>query len=198
MRNGLNLSGAVEIGLLGAAVARLARRIGVPCLMSTGSDAHTPGDQSVMERLMTMLLPALAGIDLVNLTTLDTKMSFSPTQVVLDDSLLEITARLLQGVSVDEETLALELIHQVGPAGGFFDTTHTARHFRKELLMPGLVGRKTRDAWEAAGKPGMAEQARERALCILAEHHPPTLPECVVEQLDEIVREAEGSTGHNL
>lgn len=198
MRSGLNLSGAVEIGLLGASVARLARRIGVPCLMSTGSDAHAPGDQSVMERLMTMLLPALAGIDLVNLTTLDTKMSFSPTQVVLDDSLLEITARMLQGIPVDEETLALELIHQVGPAGGFFDATHTARHFRKELLMPGLIGRETRDAWEAAGSPDMAERARAKAFRLLAEYHPPALPEGVVEQLDEIVREAEARAGRNL
>lgn len=197
MRNGLNLAGAVEIALLGAAVARLARRIGIPSLMGTGTDAHVPGDQSIQERLMTMLLPAFAGIDLVNLTTLDTKMSFSPTQLVLDDSLLEITARMLEGISVDEEALALELIHQVGPAGGFFDATHTAHHLRKELLIPGLVGRETRDAWEAAGSPSMTERAREKALRILAEHHPPALPEGVVDQLAGVVREADVRAGQS-
>ena len=197
MRNGLNLSGAVEIGLLGAAVARLSRHIELPCLMGTGSDAHAPGDQSVMERLMTLLLPAWAGIDLVNLTTLETKMSFSPTQLVLDNSLLEITARMFQGIPVNDETLALDLIRQAGPAGGFFDTTHTVRHFRKEIVMPELVGRETRDVWEAAGAPDMADQAREKALRLLAEHHPPALPENVVEQLDEIVGEAETRSRRN-
>jgi trimethylamine--corrinoid protein Co-methyltransferase len=197
MRNMLNLSGAVEIGLLGAAVARLSRHIELPCLISTGSDAHAPGEQSVMERLMTLLLPAWAGIDLVNLTTLETKMSFSPTQLVLDNALLEITARMFQGITVNDETLALDLIHQAGPGGGFFAETHTVRHFRKEIVVPALVGRETRNVWEAAGAPDMADRAREEALRLLAEHHPPALPEKIVEQLDEIVREAETRSGRH-
>jgi trimethylamine--corrinoid protein Co-methyltransferase len=195
MRNMLNLSGAVEIGLLGGAVARLSRHIGLPCLMSTGSDAHAPGAQSVMERLMTLLLPAWAGMDLVNLTTLETKMSFSPTQLVLDNALLEITARMFQGITVNDETLALDLIQQMGSVGGFFATPHTVRHFRKEIMVPALVGRETREVWEAAGGRDMADRAREKALLLLAEHHPPALPEKVVEQLDEIVCEAETRSG---
>jgi len=197
MRNMLNLSGPVEIGLLGAAVARLSRHIGLPCLMSTGSDAHAPGAQSVMERLMTLLLPAWAGMDLVNLTTLETKMSFSPTQLVLDNALLEITARMFQGITVNDETLALDLIQQMGSVGGFFATPHTVRHFRKEIMVPALVGREARDAWEATGAPDMADRAREEAMRLLSEHHPPALPENVVEQLDEIVCEAETRSGHN-
>ncbi|MBC7224957.1 MAG: trimethylamine methyltransferase family protein, partial [Anaerolineae bacterium] len=119
MRTGLNLSGAVEIGMMGAAVAKLARHCGLPCVVSTGTDAHTPGAQSVMERLMTLLPPALAGADLVNLTTLDTKMSFSLEQLVMDDAVLGLVERCLQGIRVDSETLALDLIHQVGPGGAF-------------------------------------------------------------------------------
>jgi len=191
MRSGANLSGAVEIGLLGAAVARLARRSGLPCVMSSGSDAHWPGAQAMMERLMTLLLPALAGIDLINLSTLETKMTFSLEQLVIDETILSAIERYLRGITVDDETLALDLIHQIGPGGAFLATDHTRRRFQDELLIPDLIGREPREAWEAAGAPDMRTRAREKARRILAEHHPPPLTEGVAAQLDEIVKEAE-------
>jgi len=191
MRSGANLSGAAEIGLLGAAVARLARRCGLPCVMSSGADAHRPGAQAVLERLMTLLPPALAGVDLINLSTLETKMTFSLEQLVVDETILSIIERTLRGVTVSDETLALDLIHQVGPAGAFVATDHTVDRMRDELLIPDLIGRETREAWKAAGAPDMVTRAREKARRILDEHHAPPLPARVVERLDEIEKEAE-------
>lgn len=191
MRSGANLSGAAEIGLLGAAVARLARRCGLPCVMSSGTDAHRPGAQAVLERLMTLLSPALAGVDLINLSTLETKMTFSLEQLVVDETILSIIERTLRGMTVNDETLALDLIHQVGPGSAFVATDHTVDHLRDELLIPDLIGRETRGAWEAAGAPDMVTRAREKARRILAEHHAPPLPARVAERLDEIEKEAE-------
>ncbi len=191
MRSGANLSGAVEIGLLGAAVARLAKHCGLPSLMSTGTDAHEPGAQSVLERLMTLLLPALAGIDLVNLTTLDTKMAFSLEQLVVDETLLGVVERCLQGTMVDDGTLALDLIHRVGPGGAYITTDHTLERFRKELSVPDLIERQNRESWQAAGAPDMRVRAREKALRILVDHRPVPLPDIVAAQLDEIVEDAE-------
>jgi len=191
MRSGNNLSGAVEIGLMGAAVAQLSRRCGLPSVMSSGVDAHAPGVQATMERLMTLLPPALAGIDLVNLTTLDTKMSFSLEQLVIDDTILSVIERYLRGITVDDEALALDLIHEIGPGGAFMTTAHTLRHFRDELLIPDLIGRETRESWQAAGAPDMRTRAREKARRILAEHHPPPLADGVTAQLDKIVKAAE-------
>jgi trimethylamine--corrinoid protein Co-methyltransferase len=193
MHTGANLSGAVEIGLLGVAMAQLARRCGLPCVLSTGTDAHAPGDQSVMERLMTLLLPALAGVDLVNLTTLSTKMSFSLEQVVLDETVLSLVKRCLQGIAVDEATLALDLIQTIGPGGAYLTTSHTLDYFREELLIPDLVSRGSRVAWEAAGAPDMRARARERVHDILDTHQPASLPDGVTARLDEIVREAQTS-----
>jgi trimethylamine--corrinoid protein Co-methyltransferase len=191
MRSGVNLAGAVEIGLLGSAVAQLARHCGLPCLMSSGSDAHGPGAQAAMERLMTFLLPGLAGIDLINLATLETKMTFSLEQLVIDDEMLSAVERYLRGITVDDEMLALELIQEIGPGGAFVTADHTLRHFRDELLTPSLIRHQTRDAWEAAGAPDMQTRAREKARRLLAEHHPPPLPDGVVAQLDAILEEAE-------
>jgi len=193
MRTGANLSGATEIGLLGAAVAQLARRCGLPCVVSTGTDAHAPGDQSVMERLMTLLLPALAGVDLVNLTTLSTKMSFSLDQVILDETVLSLVERCLQGIAVDGATLALNLIQAVGPGGTYITTSHTLDFFRDELLVPDLVSRGSRSAWEAAGAPGMQARAHDRVQSILDGHHPAPLPDGIAARLAAIVREAQTS-----
>jgi trimethylamine--corrinoid protein Co-methyltransferase len=190
MRGARNLSGAAEIGLLGSAVAHLARRCGLPALMSSGTDAHAPGAQSVMERLMTLLPPALAGIDLVNLTTLGTKMSFSLEQLVIDDVALCLVGRLLRGIQVDEERLAMDLIHQVGPAGSYIEAAHTRRYHREELLTPSLLVRDTVESWEASGAPTLGSRARREAERILAEHRPVPLTAEVEAQLDQVVQAA--------
>ena len=191
MRSGSNLSGAVEIGLLGAAVAQLAGRCGLPCVMSSGTDAHRPGIQATMERLMTLLPPALAGIDLINLSTLGTKMAFSPEQLVIDETILSLIERYLRGSAVNDETLALDLIHEIGPGGAFVATDHTRRHFRDELLIPELIGREPWASWKAAGTPEVPTRARDKARHILATHHPPPLRDDVAAELDEIVQEVE-------
>lgn len=187
MRTGANLSGAVEIGLLGVAVAQLARRCGMPCIMSSGSDAHRPGAQGVMERLMSLLPPALAGVDLINLSTLETKMTLSLEQLVIDETILSLVERYLRGIAVNDETLALDLIQEIGPAGSFVTEDHTLRHFRDELLTVDLIDRADREAWQASGAPSMETRAREEVRRILAEHRPPPLPDGVAAQLDEIV-----------
>ena len=139
MRGGINLSGAVEIGLLGAAVARLAKRCGLPCVMSTGSDAHAPGAQSVMERLMTLFVTALAGIDLVKLTTLENKCPSAWSSWWWTRRCSVWSNDACRGIAVDDSTLALDLIHDVGLGGAFITTDHTLGHFRDELLVPDLI-----------------------------------------------------------
>jgi trimethylamine--corrinoid protein Co-methyltransferase len=191
MRNAANLSGAVEIGLLGVAITQLAKYCGLPCIMSTGTDAFQPGAQTVMERLMTLLPPALAGVDLVNLTTLETKMSFSLEQLVIDEMILTTVGRYMRGITVNDEALALDLIHDVGPAGAFIESSHTFQHFREELLTPGPTTFEHREAWDAAGAPDIPAQANREVRRILAEHQPPSLADSVMTQLEEIVREVE-------
>lgn len=195
MRNAANLSGALEIGLLGVGVSQLARHCGVPCVVSSGSDAHRPGAQSVMERLITLLPPALAGVDLINLSTLETKMSFSLEQLVIDDVVVGMVQRYLRGIPVREETLALDLIKRVGPAGSFVAEEHTFEHYRDELLTCELIEHQPREAWQAAGAPDLESRAGEKVERLLAEHWPPALPPSVVAELDDVVEAVEHEGG---
>ena len=88
---------------------------------------------------MTALPLILAGVDLVNLCTTDGKLTFSPEQLVIDDEIMRWVGRYLQGVKVNDDTLALELIQAVGPGGIFVGKAHTALHLREELLVEGLI-----------------------------------------------------------
>ncbi len=133
----------------------------------------------------------MASVDLINLTTLDTKMSFSLEQLVLDDMVLGLVARYLRGIAVDDEALALDIIDELGPGGGYATAGHTVRHFRSELHVPGLLERGPRAAWEAAGAHDLREDARALARRILAEHRPTPLADGVAACLDDIVAEVE-------
>lgn len=154
MTTGKNLAGAVEIGLLGAAVGQLARRYGLPSSVSSGIDAMAPGAQAMLERLMTALPPILAGVNLINLCTTGGKMVFSPEQLVIDDETMRWIGRYLRGIRVSDEALALDLIAAIGPGGFYADQEHTAQQFRQELLHTGLI--------RGGGSEG-ATELRERA-----------------------------------
>jgi trimethylamine--corrinoid protein Co-methyltransferase len=189
MRTSLNLAGAVEIGLLGAAVAQLGRHYGLPCSMTSAIDAELPGPQAVLERLMTSLFPMLAGMELINLNTIRTKLTFSLEQLVMDDEIMRWIARYLRGIRVDDETLAVDLIDEVGPGGAFFDKDHTANHLRDEFLLGGLIRGPSKN-----GEKDLTSKARRRAKEILTEHQPKPLGERITVQFAEIVGEASRRT----
>jgi trimethylamine--corrinoid protein Co-methyltransferase len=191
MRSTINLAGAVEIGLLGAAVAQMAKRYGLPCAMTSGIDAKVPDAQAAMDRLLTMLPPVLAGIDLVNISTTDTKLTFCLEQLVIDNEILAAVRRYLQGIQVDDETLALGLIAQVGPGGAFIATDHTVRHHRRELLLSKLLSREPRAVWEEGGAKDLWERASETVRRILEEHEPLPLSEEASHRIAAVVAEIE-------
>lgn len=140
---------------------------------------------------MTLLPPALAGVDLINLSTLDTKMSFSLEQLVIDDAVLSMVERVLSGITVEDDTLALDLIDHVGPGGGFVTADHTLQHHRDQLLTCELIDHTPREAWEAAGALDMETRARQEVARLLAEHRPSPLPTQVAAQLDAVLRAVE-------
>jgi len=191
MRSTINLAGTVEIGLLGAAAAQMAKRYDLPCAMTSGIDAKVPDAQAAMDRLLTMLPPILAGIDLVNISTTDTKLTFCLEQLVIDNEILAAVGRYLQGIQVDDESLALDLIAQVGPGGTFIATEHTVRHHRRELLSSKLLSRESRAVWEKDDAKDMWERASETVRRILEEHQPFPLSEEASQQIAAIVAEVE-------
>jgi len=73
-------------------------------------------------------------------------MSFSYEQYVIDNEMLGMVARFLDGIRVTPDTLSFEQIKEVGPRGNFMVLQHTLDHIYAEHYLPRLFERTTYDA----------------------------------------------------
>jgi trimethylamine--corrinoid protein Co-methyltransferase len=99
--------------------------------------------------------------------------------------------RLARELVVSEETLALDVIRDVGHGGSFLGHTHTFSHFRNELWAPELLERRNWDLWEKDGSRDIFEVAEEKVLEMLkAEPISPLSPEAESE-IDRVAQAAQ-------
>lgn len=189
MSNFLNLSGAPEIGLLGAAMAQLAKYYKVPCSMSSGTESKLPDGQASIERLITLMPPVFALSDLINISTIDSKMCFSIEQLIIDDEIMGMIGRYLDGIDMEPSKLALEEIISIGPGGDYLNsmTDHCFKHYKEELYQPKLVDRQSFVNWEKEGAKDLRERARERALNILDKSPAAILEDAIEKELKKII-----------
>ncbi|MGB9594460.1 MAG: trimethylamine methyltransferase family protein, partial [Anaerolineae bacterium] len=176
MRTGGYLGGAVEFGMMQAAAAQMAHFYGVPIYGSGGmSDAKIPDAQAGYEKMATFLLAAMGGCNYIHHAIgMVTNMSaVSPEQAVMDDEIVGMAMRVLRGIDITGETMALEAIGRVGPGEHYLMDAHTVRHMRREFFYPRLADRQTRAMWEADGRRDARARACERASALLAAHEPP-------------------------
>ncbi len=122
---------------------------------------------------------------------LELGITFDLTQLVIDNEIAKMVRVAVNGIEVNDETIALEAIKQVGPGGNFLSAEHTLRHM-KEQSHPKLIDRKMRESWESSGSKDMVERAHEELLSILKNHKPEPLPAETLSSLRSIVENAEG------
>jgi trimethylamine--corrinoid protein Co-methyltransferase len=151
--------------------------------------------QSGHEKTLTGLMPALAGANLIyGLGMIESGMTFDFGQLVMDDEFAGMIKLCVGGIPVSDETLAIDVIGEVGPFGDFLSHDHTMAHMR-EQSQPGLIDRRVREDWKASGSTTLHERALEKARQILATHVPDPLPDGVADQLKAIIRDAERELG---
>jgi trimethylamine--corrinoid protein Co-methyltransferase len=116
--------------------------------------------------------------------------------IVLGDEMISMVRRLLRGIEITPETLALDAIHEVGPGGDYLTASHTMDHYRS-VWYPRLLDRRPFESWEKSGKPTTNERARELVRRTLATHKPEPIPASTLEQLDAIVAKADAEAGQS-
>jgi trimethylamine--corrinoid protein Co-methyltransferase len=185
--------GAPELALVSAAMTDVAKWLGVPVFSTAGcSDAKALDQQAAIEATFSIVLAALSGANLIHdVGYLESGLLGSFDMLVMSDEIIGMARRLLSGVTVTPETLAVDVIEQVGPGGHYLTQPHTRRHFRNETWFPTLIDRQMRRAWEAAGSQSMADRIHDRVLDILEHHQPAPLPDGVEQALSNIVDRAE-------
>ncbi|MCX6372784.1 MAG: trimethylamine methyltransferase family protein [Actinobacteria bacterium] len=184
-------AGSLEAAMFQIAATQLAAHIGLPVSavgMTTGS--HEPDWQACTQNAFAALSTMAAGADLTaGAGTLGGGSVFSAQQLIMDSEIFSWNARIVAGVMVDEETIAMDAIKQVGSGGNFLGQRHTRRHM-KDVWRPRLLDRSMWDAWVESGKEGAYETASQLADTHLAEHQVLPLGDAVTETLARIIAAA--------
>ncbi len=164
------LAGAVEMGLINAAAAQIAQFYKIPIYATAGmSDAKMNDPQSGYESAVTSLLVALAGGNYIHDAAgfIEFCMTASYDKLVIDNEIIGMVMRAVQGITVNDETMAFDLLKKVGPSGHFVSERHTRKHMRAEHYQPQLSNRESRERWMAAGGKDALQRATEKARQIL-------------------------------
>ena len=195
MASGSVAMGGPEFSLLRIATAEMARYYGLP---SRGggmmTDAKTPDAQMGMEKLMNCLMASLAGLNVVaGVGQTDFINTVRADQMFIDNEMISIVKRICRGILVNEQTMALDAIQQVGPGGNYLAAEHTVANFRQELWFPRLFDRKIWSVWEEEGATEIAERASQRVAS--ARQNVPPLEDAVSNEVWDIVAQADRRYG---
>ncbi|MEA1959241.1 MAG: trimethylamine methyltransferase family protein [Chloroflexota bacterium] len=159
------ITGAIEMGLSNAASAQMAQFYRLPYYATAGmSDAKLVDAQCGYESALTTLLCALSGANYIHDAAglLDFALSVSLEKYVTDDEIIGMVMRAVEGITVNDDTLAFDLIKEIGPGGHFVQTQHTRKYMRKEHYQPSLGDREHFEEWQAGGRIDTAARAKER------------------------------------
>ncbi|MBS3970593.1 MAG: trimethylamine methyltransferase family protein [Clostridia bacterium] len=145
---------------------------------------------------MSTLLTALAGANIIyGVGMLELGITFSFEQFVMDNDIVKMTNKVVQGIDINDETLAVDVIKQVGAGGDFLMQEHTMKYMRTAQSSPKLMNRKMKYAWNEAGSKDLTQVAREEAVHILKNHKPEPLSSEIASKLRSIIAEAEEEFG---
>ena len=125
---------------------------------------------------------------------LESGITFDFGQLVLDCEFVRMIKHTVQGFRVTDDTLALDVIKEIGPGGHFLMHQHTFDRMKTQS-QPEIIDRRARDVWEAAGATTAYERALEKARWILENHKPDPLPDDVLAKVRSIVVETEKEMG---
>jgi trimethylamine--corrinoid protein Co-methyltransferase len=198
MRTGVIATGAVELALINSAINQLAKFYRIPTYSSGGmSDSKLSDAQAGVEKTLQALAISLAGGNYIHNAAgiLDSAMTCSYEQYVIDNEMLGMVARFLEGIRITPDTLSVEQIQRVGPGGDYMKLQHTLDYIPQEHYLPRLFDRILYDTWNREGARDISEVAREKARRILATHQVETLPEEIQAELREIIKKAEETYG---
>ena len=180
-----------EAAMFQIAATQLAAHVGLPVVAGgMATTGHEPDWQAATQNAFAALSTTASRADVtLGAGTLGGGYAFSAQQLVMDSEIFSWNAFIAAGIVVDEETIALDAIEQVGIGGNFLSQRHTRRHM-KEVWRPRLLDRTMWDAWIASGKEGAYEKATELVDKLLADHDVWPLGDEVSGTLARIVAEA--------
>ncbi len=187
LRTGAYTGGGPEDFLFGAATNVLSDFYDIPLSMgSFATGAKQPDWQAGLENGLSTLMASVVMSDmLLGVGLLHGSRIWSYPQMMMDCEIFAIIRRMMEGIEVSDETLALDSIAAVGPAGNFLSQKHTRKHMR-DIFVPAFLDRRPYNEWETK-RDGAPDWAFDKARRILAEHQPQPLDPKLSAELESIV-----------
>ncbi len=185
--------GAPELSLMMAGITEFAHYLGLPLWQTGGcTDSKTLDEQAAIEGSLSCFFSALTGGDLCHdVGYTESGITGSIFQTVMMDEAIGYSRRITRGIEVNEDTLAQDVIHNVGPDGHYLYEDHTMRHFKTEFWYPNLCDRHNFEEWEETGRKTMRDRVIERTREILATHKPSSVKPETEEAITATMKAAE-------
>lgn len=181
--------GAPELVQMCSALTCMAHHYKLPMFGTAGcSDSKTVDAQDGMEIGFSILMATLAGQNLIHdIGFLDSALLTSYEAYMLSDEAIGMAKHIARGINVTEETLALDVIDEVGQAGNHLQHDHTLKHFRNEFYFPKVVTRKNYSVWEKDGAKTIDVRLKEKVDHVLASHKPEPIDPAAATQMQGIL-----------
>ena len=191
LRTGAYTGGGPEDFLFGGATNALSDFYDIPLSMgSFATGAKEPNWQAGIENSLSTFMASASMADmLLGAGFLHGSRIWSYAEMMLDCEIFSIVQKMMQGIVVNDENLAMEAIAAVGPAGNFLSQKHTRRHMR-EIYMSEFMDRRPYAEWEAR-KDDARDWALAKARRILAEHRPEPLDARLSAEFERMINVAE-------
>jgi trimethylamine--corrinoid protein Co-methyltransferase len=196
MRTSISVYGAPEFQLARLGVADLGRFYGLPIWGYAGhSDSCLFDEQAAADAVLSVLIALQSGTNLAHdVGYLEAGLSCSPEMMVFTCEAIGMLRLFDQGITVDSQSLALEVIQAVGPGGNFLTEEHTVEHFR-EYWQPSLFSRQRFDSWKRDGASSLGRRVREKTVELLSASAGTPLSASQAEEVDYILGIRAAETG---
>jgi trimethylamine--corrinoid protein Co-methyltransferase len=151
------------------------------------SDSKLADEQAAVEASLTLLFETLGGANLIHdVGYMESGKCYSLEMLAICDEVISYIRRYCQGIEINDETLALNLIAELGPEGDYLSSEHTATHY-KETWYPRLFNRNHFDGWLAEDGMTLRQRTQQRVEEILKNHSPEPLEGKIKREIEAIL-----------
>ncbi|MGD2187441.1 MAG: trimethylamine methyltransferase family protein [Desulfobacterales bacterium] len=180
--------GSPELHLASAAITEVYKWLGLLSASPAGcTDSKVVDEQSASESVMSIYNSLMAGTNLVHhVGCLDGGLTASLSSLVMCDEIIGMVKQISKGIEVTDETLALDLLKEVGPGGEFLSHDHTYHHFR-EWFQPTIIDRSNFEIWTEGGSKTYQDRLEPEVDRILETHQPEPLDEKLTQEMKKII-----------
>lgn len=193
MRTSIYCYGSPEMALLSAAYTDMTKWLRVPMYETAGcSDSKIFDDQALLEAAFNVTTAGLIGGNMIHdVGYIEQGLTSCPEMLVASDELIDRTKRILRGIPVFDDTIALSVMEDVGPGGHYLGHDHTYERFKTEVWKSDLSDRNVYSEWVAAGSKDYQQRVREKMFGLLEAEVEPLLDEAMYKELRQICEAAD-------